>query len=204
MQTVCLTRSREAAKGNAIGVRCSVYEHEYEHEHEHEESPGVLYVARAFQPEHCAAPHSTGVLDCPNAVYPGRLAPSPPTPLPRFTGARGGLRVFLCPEKRNSTPRPWKGRGDGGEGYSLPFHVPAAAFSTQLISREDAKTRSREGNRKGRREGLGKPAASMPHTRALPCPARLKARLKARLNAPPRSSGFPARAQLCTAQHWRA
>jgi len=40
--------SREAAKEGAKGgVRCSVFEHE------HEESPGVLSVARAFQPEIC-------------------------------------------------------------------------------------------------------------------------------------------------------
>jgi hypothetical protein len=53
-------------------------------------------------------------------------------------------------------------------------------------------------------------AASMPHTRALPCPARLNARLKAclnarlnaRLNAPPRSSGFPARAAMDGAKLW--
>ena len=95
--------SREAAKPRRKPQR-AVFEHE------HEESPGGISVARAFQPEFCAAKHSTGVFDCTNSFSPGRLAPSPPTPLPRFTGARGGFCVFGCCGKRNSTPRPWKGR----------------------------------------------------------------------------------------------
>jgi len=148
-------------------------------------------VARAFQPEHCAAPHSTGVFDCPNAVSPGRLAPSPPTPLPRFTGARGGLCVFCVPKNAIATLAPGRGEGTGVRGIARPAQFPqlrsAAAFSTQFSSREDAKPR-RETQRAGREL-----AASMPHTRAVPCPARLNVRLN-RLKTPSRSSGFPARA----------
>ncbi|MFM7832401.1 MAG: hypothetical protein ACKPJD_11450, partial [Planctomycetaceae bacterium] len=47
--------------------------------------------------------------------------------------------------------------------------------SRQLASREDAK---------GMAKGWAEPAASMPHTRALPCPARLNDRLNARPEGP--------------------
>ena len=56
MEGVGLTR-RRVGQCSVFGVRCSVFEYEhvydYEHEHEHEESPGEVFVARAFQPEIC-------------------------------------------------------------------------------------------------------------------------------------------------------
>ncbi len=55
---------------------------------------------------------------------PGGLSPSPPTPLPRF-GGEGRILSFCCSVNRTGTPRPWKGRGDGGEGCINP----AAALS---------------------------------------------------------------------------
>jgi len=65
---VWLTRSREAAKGSAkVSGRWGFFEYEYEYR-----PPGRTeyeYELRFF----------------------GGVAPSPPSPLPRFTGARGGM-----------------------------------------------------------------------------------------------------------------
>ncbi len=50
------------------------------------------------------------VASCFGVVFPLTPDPSPPM------GARGGFCVFGCSVNRTGTPRPWKGRGVGGEG----------------------------------------------------------------------------------------
>ena len=60
----------------------------------------------------------------------GEIAPSPPTPLPRFTGARGGICVFKLQWKARRTPlAPGRGEGSGvrGEG-PLVFHAGRRAM----------------------------------------------------------------------------
>ena len=124
-------------------------------------------------------------------------SPAPPPLLLRFRSSGFPARAPPCCVSRSSgfparalsfkhlAPlAPGRGEGQGVRGQTpLPSshsHTP----DRHLFSREDAKPR-----RKTQR-AVRDLAASMPHTRALPCPARPNARPK----APSRSSGFPARA----------
>jgi hypothetical protein len=78
----------------------------------------------------------------------GSVAPSPPTPLPRFTGARGGLCAF-CREKAQWHPSPLvRGEGTGVRGDTTLFLLPHGYFAD---SWSHAKPRSRE---EGERRGL--------------------------------------------------
>ena len=61
----------------------------------------------------------------------GVCSPSPPTPLPRFTGARGDCVFEL--RKAHHPPRPWKGRGAGGEGYTPPMHPSPRGCCIRLL-----------------------------------------------------------------------
>jgi hypothetical protein len=117
--------------------------------------------AGAVQPRMDAEEESRECLPCTTAaasIPPTRALPCPARLNGRLNRLKtpprsSGFPARVLPFKRNSTPRPWKGRGDGGEGYSLPFHVPAAAFSTQFSSREAAKPR-RETQRAGQTGGI--------------------------------------------------
>jgi hypothetical protein len=83
LQAVGLTRSREAAKGNAVvGFRCSV----------RRAADGSPRVRRRLR---CSAVPGVGLWQCVGEC----VAPSPPTPLPRFTGARGALRSWGFPAR---------------------------------------------------------------------------------------------------------
>ena len=88
LQAVGLTRSREAAKGKRMegGDVC------------------VELPAFSFQ------------LSRIYSLWHGCHGPLTPDPSPPFHGGEGRIACFLSCGKRNSTPRPWKGRGDGGEG----------------------------------------------------------------------------------------
>jgi len=72
------------------------------------------------------------------------MAPSPPTPLPRW--GRGEDFVFFGLENHISTRRPWKGRGDGVRGIVLPAQNLQHSLADCL---SHAKPRSREGKRSG-------------------------------------------------------
>ena len=50
------------------------------------------------------------------SLWHGCHIPLTPDPSPPFHGGEGRIVCFVAVKKRNSTPRPWKGRGDGGEG----------------------------------------------------------------------------------------
>ncbi len=61
-----------------------------------------------------------GVLSFPlsrvSFLWHGRHAPSPPAPLPRFTGARGGFCVFCSCENKVTPLAPGRGEGSGVRG----------------------------------------------------------------------------------------
>jgi len=87
-QAVWLTRSREAAKGKRMegGEVCA-------------ELPAFSFqLSRIY------------------SLWHGCHGPLTPDSSPPFHGGEGRILCFLSCGKRNSTPRPWKGRGDGGEG----------------------------------------------------------------------------------------
>jgi len=70
----------------------------------------IFFVARAFQPERRAAIFFSPW--CSVSRVSGPLTPDPSPP----AGARGGFCVFDCNKIAHRSPRPWKGRGVGGEG----------------------------------------------------------------------------------------
>ena len=115
VRKVCLTRSREAAKGDAVGL--------------------LLFVLNCLLSSQLSRIYS---------LWHGCHIPLTPDPSPPFHGGEGRIVCFVAVKNRNSTPRPWKGRGDGGEGYNPPCTVPPAVLSRLFISREAAKPRSRE------------------------------------------------------------
>ena len=67
------------------------------------------------------------------------MAPSPPTPLPRFTGARGGFCVFLVWKTTIAPLAPGRGEGTGVRGMVLPAPFPQHSSADCFVSREAAK-----------------------------------------------------------------
>jgi len=109
-----LTRSREAAKGDAVGL--------------------LLFVLNCLLSSQLSRIYS---------LWHGCHGPLTPDPSPPFHGGEGRIVCFVAVKNRNSTHRPWKGTVDGGEGYNPPCTVPPAVLSRLFISREAAKPRRR-------------------------------------------------------------
>jgi len=182
LQAVGLTRSREAAKGNAVvGFRCSV----------RRAADGSPRVRRRLR---CSAVPGVGLWQCVGEC----VAPSPPTPLPRFTGARRALRSSGFPAR---------------DLLSATGCLQVAAAGRGGSSWAHAKPRSRERKRRGwflvfGQASRGREAAGGQRLRCISVPGLVCGSVLGSVCAPSpptplprftgarralRSSGFPAR-----------